>query len=63
MFVAIFICGNLFLWIAGKTAKIAKIRKLTFEREKLYCVARNFWSNISLTIPRLTNLGAAAPEG
>ena len=26
MFVVIFICGNFFLWIAGKTAKIAKIR-------------------------------------
>ena len=26
MFAVIFICGNLFLRIAGKTAKIAKIR-------------------------------------
>ena len=26
MFVAIFICGNLFLQIAGKSAKITKIR-------------------------------------
>ena len=26
MFAVIFICGNLFLWIAGKIAKIAKIR-------------------------------------
>ena len=26
MFALIFICGNFFLWIAGKTAKIAKIR-------------------------------------
>ena len=26
MFAVIFICGNFFLWITGKTAKIAKIR-------------------------------------
>ena len=26
MFEVIFICGNLFLWIAGKIAKIEKIR-------------------------------------